>query len=371
MLEYFAWKKIKAHKEAAAASAAASTNKTPETVSAGPQEVLSNSDEAFLRQQLESTDDEPVVILSGGGDSGATTPGVSPLPPATPAPTPAEGRPATTTGEWSTAGLKNRFGELRRTVSSAAERRKKGKTLVDVKGKGKEPETFKVENPITEGGLVREEDELTAALESLNLAAENGRVFSMSTETKILLDKFILILKDISNGVPTAYQDLINLFDNSSKTFEDTFSTLPAFLQKIIKTLPKKMQAKMVPELLRTAAAASPAAAAEAEALGGMFTLKELITKPGLLMGMLKSVMNFLKLRFPAALGGTSLAMSMALFVVLFVLWYCYKRGREVRLEAEASAAAAELLDGVEGGGIEGSSSAPQVMIGGSTRKTA
>lgn len=136
----------------------------------------------------------------------------------------------------------------------------------------------------------------------------------MSTETKILLDKFILILKDISNGAPTAYQDLIDLFDNSSKTFEDTFSTLPSFLQKIIKTLPKKMQAKMAPELLRTAAAVSPAAAAEAEALGGMFTLKELVTKPGLLMGMLKSVMNFLKLRFPAALGGTSLAMSMGLF---------------------------------------------------------
>ncbi|KAH8145388.1 uncharacterized protein LAJ45_10671 [Morchella importuna] len=367
MLEYFTWKKIKAHKEAAA-SATASTSTAAETVPAGPQEVLSNSDEAFLRQQLEGAD-EPVVILSGGGDSGSTTPGASPLPPATPAPTPIEGRSATTTGEWSAVGLKNRFGELRRAVSSAAERRKKGKTPVDVKGKGKEPETLKVEKPVAEG--VREEDELTAALEGLNLAAENGRVFSMSTETKILLDKFILILKDISNGAPTAYQDLIDLFDNSSKTFEDTFSTLPSFLQKIIKTLPKKMQAKMAPELLRTAAAVSPAAAAEAEALGGMFTLKELVTKPGLLMGMLKSVMNFLKLRFPAALGGTSLAMSMGLFVVLFVLWYCYKRGREVRLEAEASAAAAELLDGVEGGGIEGSSSAPQVIVGDSTRKTA
>lgn len=188
MLEYFTWKKIKAHKEAAA-SATASTSTAAETVPAGPQEVLSNSDEAFLRQQLEGAD-EPVVILSGGGDSGSTTPGASPLPPATPAPTPIEGRSATTTGEWSAVGLKNRFGELRRAVSSAAERRKKGKTPVDVKGKGKEPETLKVEKPVAEGGkilqkfgfstrntinedLVREEDELTAALEGLNLAAEN------------------------------------------------------------------------------------------------------------------------------------------------------------------------------------------------------
>lgn len=153
MLEYFTWKKIKAHKEAAAASAAASTSTAAETVPAGPQEVLSNIDEAFLRQQLESAD-EPVVILSGGGDSGATTPGVSPLTPATPAPTPVEGRSATTTGEWSAAGLKSRFGELRRTVSSAAERRKKGKTPVDVKGKGKEPEILKVENLIAEGGMI-------------------------------------------------------------------------------------------------------------------------------------------------------------------------------------------------------------------------
>lgn len=369
MLEYFTWKKIKAHKEAAAASAAASnTSAAAETVSTGPQEVLSNSDEAFIQQQLEKADDEPVVIFSGEGDSGATTPGVSPLPPApTPAPTPVDGKATTVIGEWSAAGLKNRFGELRRTVSSAADRKKKGKASADEKGKGKE--VLKVEKPITEG--VREEDELTATLEGLNLAAENGRVFSMSAETKILLDKFVLILKDISNGVPTAYQDLIDLFDSSSKTFEDTFSTLPSFLQKIIKTLPKKMQAKMAPELLRAAAAASPAAAAEAEALGGMFTLKELVTKPGLLMGMLKSVMNFLKLRFPAALGGTSLVMSLGLFVVLFVLWYCYKRGREVRLEAEAAAAAAELLDGVDGGSIEGSSSTPQVIVGDSARKKA
>lgn len=144
----------------------------------------------------------------------------------------------------------------------------------------------------------------------------------MSAETKALLDTFILILKDLSNGVPTAYQDLTDFFESSSKTLEETFTTLPSFLQKIIKTLPKKMQAKMAPELIRTAAAISPAAAIDAEALGSMFTLQELVTKPGLLMGMLKSVMNFLKLRFPVALGGTSLALSMGLFGRFFLYFF-------------------------------------------------
>jgi len=64
-------------------------------------------------------------------------------------------------------------------------------------------------------------------------------------------------------------------------------------------------------------------------------------------MGMLKSVINLLKTRFPMALGGANLAISMGLFVVLFVLWYCYKRGREERLEKERLAA--EALAGGEG----------------------
>lgn len=75
------------------------------------------------------------------------------------------------------------------------------------------------------------------------------------------------------------------------------------------------MQANLTPELLRTAAAVSPAAAAEAEALGGVLpTLKELVTKPGLVMGLLKSVVNLLKTRFPAMIGGANLALSMSVF---------------------------------------------------------
>ena len=52
--------------------------------------------------------------------------------------------------------------------------------------------------------------------------------------------------------------------------------------------------------------------------------------------------MNFLKFRFPALATGTNLIMSLAVFVLLFVFWYCHKRGRETRLEKERLATEGE-----------------------------
>jgi hypothetical protein len=60
---------------------------------------------------------------------------------------------------------------------------------------------------------------------------------------------------------------------------------------------------------MQAAAAASPALMTE----GGIVGLKELVTKPGLLMGLLKGVVNVLKTRFPALLGANA-ALSMGLF---------------------------------------------------------
>lgn len=126
----------------------------------------------------------------------------------------------------------------------------------------------------------------------------------MSAETRALLARFTQILKDVSKGVPTAYDDLTKLLDTSSSQLESTFKNLPGFLQKLIKTLPAKLE----PGVLQAAAAASPALATE-----GIVGLKELVAKPGLLMGLLKNVVNLLKMRFPALLGANAV-LSMGLF---------------------------------------------------------
>ncbi|KAI4241135.1 MAG: hypothetical protein L6R42_011363 [Xanthoria sp. 1 TBL-2021] len=73
-------------------------------------------------------------------------------------------------------------------------------------------------------------------------------------------------------------------------------------------------------------------------------SLKDLVTKPGAVAGLLKTIMNFLKLRFPAFLG-MNVLYSLGLFVLLFVFWYCHKRGKEVRLEKERALTEKEMAD--------------------------
>lgn len=151
MLQYFSWKKIRTHKDAAAAKGAASSESAAETAAAnkpaaqsqkleGPQPVISHHDEAILYKHLENVDEERIVILEGS--SGATTPrpGSLPMPGAEALATNA-GVKDVEEGKWA-AGFRNRFGDLRRTVSSAAQsRRPKSKNLgpsKEEKGKWKE-----------------------------------------------------------------------------------------------------------------------------------------------------------------------------------------------------------------------------------------
>ncbi|KAL8926281.1 MAG: hypothetical protein Q9208_003003 [Pyrenodesmia sp. 3 TL-2023] len=200
----------------------------------------------------------------------------------------------------------------------------------------------------------KEEDEMTAVMESLNLAAVNNRVFSISAESKELLQKFTLVLKDLMNGVPTAYDDLESLLTNSENQLERTYKHLPPFLQDLIKKLPAKMTTSIGPEVL--------AAAAEKQGLNSKYlnrgahvaekagmkvrvpSLKDLVTKPGAVAGLLKTIMNFLKLRFPAFLG-LNVLYSLGLFVLLFTFWYCHKRGKEVRLEKERALTEKEMAE--------------------------
>lgn len=123
--------------------------------------------------------------------------------------------------------------------------------------------------------------------------------------------RFTLVLKDLVNGVPTAYQDLESLLTNSEQQLQRSYKHLPDFLQKLIEQLPSKMTESITPELL-AAAAERPALQKSATKLK-VPSLKDLVTKPGAVAGMLRAIMNFLKLRFPAFLG-MNVLYSLALF---------------------------------------------------------
>ena len=134
-----------------------------------------------------------------------------------------------------------------------------------------------------------------------------------SADSLLMYDRFTLVLKDIVNGVPTAYGDLESLLTNSEGQMQQMYDKLPPFLQKLIKQLPSKMQEGIGPEMLAAAAEKQGVhskrvgkAAAVAEKAGMKIKppdLKDLVTKPGAVMGLLKAIMNFLRLRFPAFLG--------------------------------------------------------------------
>ncbi|KAK0627239.1 hypothetical protein B0T14DRAFT_413562, partial [Immersiella caudata] len=209
----------------------------------------------------------------------------------------------------------------------------------------------------------REKDDLTQVLDELNLSARNNRAFSMSDESTELMKKFTVILKDLVNGVPTAVNDLTTLLDDPDGALAKNYEKLPSSLKKLVTQLPEKLSSTLAPELLAVAAEAQglskedAAAAAAGTAAGGIKgaakrllvpkNLKEMVTKPGAIVSMLRGIMNALKVRWPAFMG-TNVIWSLALFLLLFVLWYCHKRGKEVRLEREKSelAASVGVVDG-------------------------
>lgn len=199
-----------------------------------------------------------------------------------------------------------------------AARKQAGNDLADVAGAVKAGESLAP--PTAEEEAEREKKDLTNILDQLNLSALNNRAFSFSESSQKLMDEFTQILKDLINGVPTAYDDLEKLLTKSDKTLKETFKGLPPFIQKFIKTLPTKLSASVAPGLL---AAASEKPGADGAAMGMKSTsTKYLKTVPGLkslistdaIVGMLRTILNFLKLRFPAVISGTNILLSVAVF---------------------------------------------------------
>jgi hypothetical protein len=173
----------------------------------------------------------------------------------------------------------------------------------------------------------KEQADLNAILDDLNLSAVNNRVFSFSKESEELFNKFTLVLKDIVAGAPTAYDDLEKLFTDYDANLKKMYGNLPPFLQSMVKTLPAKMTAALGPEILAAAAekpgfdakqkqtwqdGAKTYAKKKAKQKAKIPSLKSLLSAEGAVATMLRSILNFLKLRFPAILTGTNMLMSLA-----------------------------------------------------------
>lgn len=202
----------------------------------------------------------------------------------------------------------------------------------------------------------REKDDINKVLDDLNLSARNNKTFSLSKESAEMVGMFTVVLKDLVNGVPTATNDLKKLFDDHDGTLAKNYEKLPKSMQKMVTTLPNKVTGALAPELLAVAAESqglkgddAPKGGIKDQAMKLLVpkNISELVTKPSAIIGMLKAIMNFLKVRWPAFIG-TNAIWSIALFLLMFVLWYCHKRGREVRLEREKSAGAVEAGSRIE-----------------------
>ena len=183
------------------ASPAAAQNEREDSAGGGDavkSPVLSPSDESFLQDAMREAIDGPHVVLPGSeSTTGTVTPTETEAAAAAPAVEEAS-KEAKREGEWREA-LTARWHGLRHSVSSVTERRH---SKPDVKGKGKEKEEVPEEAAVEAAQPkeekedkkekkkaeeednnkkkkkkskehVREEDELTAVLEQLNLAAED------------------------------------------------------------------------------------------------------------------------------------------------------------------------------------------------------
>ncbi|KAK5998293.1 hypothetical protein PT974_00667 [Cladobotryum mycophilum] len=211
----------------------------------------------------------------------------------------------------------------------------------------KQEESLKPDSTVAPVEAEREEKDLSRVLDRLNLSAKNNTVVSYSKESSELLQRFTLVFKDLVNGVPTAYDDLTKLIEDRDGTINKLFDKLPSSLKKLVTQLPEKLTNSLGPEILAAAAESQGLKAAEGGMKGAakkLFTpsnLTELVTKPGAIVGMLRAIVDVLKTRWPAFMG-MNVIWSVALSLLLVVLWYCYKRGREERLTREKSEAEAD-----------------------------
>ena len=309
--------------------------------------ILTEEDEKFLSQITSQGQPAPLPPVEHGGDAQlALLNGAQniELPPETPTELTEEPDTAPEFPPKVQSGKKTTWSWLRRDSRDAKDsnRQTTAEGLHDI-AQGLKSKAQSEDSP-EDAEAKQEEEDMTAVLENLNLAAVDNRVFSISEETQELLQRFNQVLKDLMNGVPTAYHDLESLLTNGDKQLQKTYNSLPSFLQKLVEKLPETMTKGFAPEIMAAAAERASSYGVNLEKSGKAAgtaarflktpSLKDLVGKPGAVSGMLRSIMNFLKTRFPA-FAGVNVLWSLALFLLLMVFWYCYKRGRDTRLEQE------------------------------------
>lgn len=327
MLEYFAYRKFKKNKsEKEARELARQEVEEHERITgkrvATPEPILDEDDEAFFARLLESSDD------------------VESRPPL----------PARTSELSTQTKVKEKEKRSHNPITLLLNRNKNKDTQLVPANPQKDPAPVA---PVDE--VQRERDDLSQVLDDLSLgASRNNKAFALSAENNDLVRKFTLVLKDLVNGVPTAVDDLKNLIDDRDGTIKRNYDKLPSSMKKMVAQMPDKVQKNMGPELMAAAAKSqgmkldpqdkNATLGDTAKSIFMPKNLNDLITKPGAIIGMLKGIVSFLKLRWPALIG-LNVVWSVAIFLLLLVLWYCHKRGRETRIERERSQ---HSVDGVD-----------------------
>lgn len=160
----------------------------------------------------------------------------------------------------------------------------------------KNEEGLQPKNSVPEAEGEREKQDLGRVLDQLNLCACHNKV--VSTDSSELLQKFTQVFKDLVNGVLTACNDLTRLVEDRDGTLSRGFDKLPASLKRLVAQLPDKVVGSLAPEIL---AAAGLKGAAKKMLLP--HNLAELLTKPGVIVGMLRAIVEMLKARWPAFVG--------------------------------------------------------------------
>ena len=130
------------------------------------------------------------------------------------------------------------------------------------------------------------------------------------------------------------------------------YKGLPPFVKHWVTKLPAKYTHFLGPEVLAMAAEKPDAksnvftkgasAASKAGIKMKVPNLKDLVGKQGPLLGMFRTIVNSLRVRFPALIS-VNVVWSIAIAILMLVCWYCHKRGKEVRLEKERAVTEAEM----------------------------